>query len=129
MLLARLEGHAERGVAFCVSCQPDHASGHFPDVLLTTREDSEKRTAEVHLRTERLPFSDDDVRSEIPRGTHDRLRDRIHPDDENAVRHGSNFLELFFESAKEIRGFHVDAPYVPGKRGLPLPEREDPALP
>src|SRR5438093_2077006 len=129
MLLPRLEGHAERAVALCVSCQANHASGHFPDVLLTTSEDSEKRTAEVHLRTERLPFSDDDVRSEIPRGTHDRLRNRIHPDDENAVRHGSNFVELFFESAKEIRVLDVDAAYVRGKRGLQLREVEHPALP
>src|SRR5437867_9194142 len=111
MLLARLEGHAERAVALCVSCQTDHASGHSPDVLLTTREDSEKRTAEVHLRAERLPFPDDDVRSEIPRGTHDRLRDRIHPDDENAVRHGSNFRQLLFESAEGVRGLDVAAAY------------------
>src|SRR2546422_9976378 len=128
MLLARLEGHAERAVALCVSCQTDHASGHFPDVLLTTREDSEKRTSEVHLRTERLPFSDDDVRSEIPPRTDDRLRARIHPDDENAVRHGSNFLELFFESAKEIRVLDVDAAYVRGKIGLQPREVEHPAL-
>src|SRR5439155_21733979 len=102
--------------------------GHFPDVLLLAREDSQERTAEVHLRAERLSFSDDDVRSEIPRGTHDRLRDRIHPDDENAVRHGSNFLELFFESAEEVRVLDVDAAYVRGKRGLQLREIEHPAF-
>src|SRR2546425_13097709 len=110
MLLARLEGHAECTMAFRVSRQADHASRHFPDVLLLAREDSQERTAEVHLRAERLSFSDDDVRSEIPRGTHDRLRDRIHPDDENAVRHGSNFLELFFETDKEVSAHVVEAP-------------------
>src|SRR3989475_235427 len=91
--------------------------------------DSQERTTEVHLRAERLSFSDDDVRSEVPWGTHDRLRDRIHPDDEHPFRHGANFLELFFESAEEIRVLDVDAAYVRWKRGLQLREVEHPALP
>src|SRR2546422_4502154 len=102
-LFACLEGHAECAMAFRVSGQADHTSGHFPDVLLPAREDSQERPAEVHLRAERLSFSDDDVRSEVPRRTDDRLGDWIHPDDEHRVRHGSNFLELFFESAEEVR--------------------------
>src|SRR5256712_11103494 len=101
MLLTRLEGHAERAMTFRVSRQADHPSGHLPDVLLPAREDSQERPAEVHLRPEWLSFSDDDVRSEVPRRTDDRLRDWIHPDDEHAVRHGSHFTELLFESAGE----------------------------
>src|SRR2546429_6294443 len=112
MLLARLEGHADCRMQLDVWLQADQASRHFPDVLLLAREDSQERTTEVHLRAERLSFSDDDVRSEVPRGTHDRLRDRIHPDDEHPFRHGANFLELFFESAEEIRVLDVDAAYV-----------------
>src|SRR2546422_1167388 len=128
MLLARLEGHAECTMAFRVSRQADHASGHFPDVLLLAREDSQERTAEVHLRAERLSFSDDDVRSEVPRGTDDRLRDRIHPDDEHPFRHGANFLELFFESAEEIRVLDIDTASVRRQRGLQLREIEHPAF-
>src|SRR5207245_1866373 len=104
-------------------------SRHVPDVLLPTREDSQKWTAEVHLRAERLPSSDDDVCAEIPRGTDDRLRDWIHPDDENAVGHRSDVLELLFEPAEEIRVLDLDAAYVRGKRSFELREIEHPALP
>src|SRR5437879_10400118 len=129
VLFAGLEGHAERAMTLRVSRQADHPSGHLPDVLLLAREDSQERPAEVHLRPERLSFSDDDVRSEIPRRTDDRLRDWIHPDDEHPVRHGSNFLELLLESAEEVRILDVHAADVRGQRSLELREIEHPALP
>src|SRR2546428_786921 len=109
VLFARLEGHAECAMAFRVSRQADHTSGHFPDVLLPTCEDSEERPPEVHLRTERLPLSDDDVRAEVPRRTHDSLSNRVHADDEDPLRQGPNFLELLFESAEEVRVLDIDA--------------------
>src|SRR5437667_8490473 len=129
VLLPRLERHAERATAFRVSRQADDASRHFPDVLLPTREDSQQRTTEIHLRAERLSLADDDVCSEVSRQTDDRLRDWIHPDDEHPGRHVSNLLELFFESSEEVRILDVDTAYVRRHCGLQLREIEHPALP
>ena len=115
-------------MAFRIPRQADHAPRHLPDVGLSTREDPEQRTAEVHLGAERLAFADDDVGPEVSRRADDRLRDRVHADDEDAVRHGSNLFELLFESSEEVRVLHVNAADIGRERGLQLREIEHPAL-
>src|SRR2546426_4510713 len=119
VLLPGLERHAEGPMPLRVPRQADHAPRHLPDVRLSTREDPEKRATEVHLGAERLAFADDDVGPEVPRRTDDRLGDRVHADDEDTVRHGSDLLELLLESSEEVRVLHVDAADIAPNRGLP----------
>src|SRR5207247_7975919 len=73
VLLAGLEGHAERSVSIDVSSQADDASRHLADVLLSAREDPEEWTAEIHRRAKGLALPDHDVRGEIAGRSHDCL--------------------------------------------------------
>src|SRR3989442_3305145 len=108
--------------------QADHTPWHLPDVSLSTREDPEQRTAEFHRGAEAWAVPKDNIGAEVSWRANDRLRDRVHADDEDAVRQGSNLFELLFESSEEVRVLDVDAADVGGEGGLQLREIEHPAL-
>src|SRR5439155_2149730 len=128
VLLSGLEGHAECPVSIDVSGQAYDAAGHPADVLLSAREDPEEGTAEIHRRAKGLALPDHDVRSEIAGRSHDRLGDRIHAHDEDALRGGPDLLELLLEETEEVRVLRANPAHVGGDGLAQLRQIEHPRL-
>ncbi len=72
MLLARLQGHAQRALSVRVDAHADDAAGELAYELVLAREERRVRSPVAEGHAEALRAADGDVRSELPRGHEDR---------------------------------------------------------
>ena len=126
MLLARLQGEREAGVARGIERAPDDAPGHLPHVLHARRHKAEVRPAGAQRHAERLTFPDRDIRAAgtpLPGGFEERERGGIDDGDHQDRARMCPIGECIhiLEAAKKVRLLDHERgdvlPVVPGEGG------------
>jgi hypothetical protein len=104
VLLARLQRHAQRGLAGRVPRHADDAAGHGAQVSRARRHESGMRPAVARLHAEALCRSDGDIRPELARRRENEQRKRIDPHGHQAAcgMHAGDQLARVADAAVSI---------------------------
>src|SRR5205085_5227370 len=111
VLLARLQSQHEAALAIAVDGFAGDPPWHATHEFFATSDNSQIGAAELHLSAERLPFSDHDICTVIPRPFQQSQADRIDRNNEKrAMIVGSLRQPLdLFQTAKKVRVLHEHA--------------------